>query len=215
MTFENQDAAQYRGADYLRADRDSDAEPALRIRATTVLVVRRGEDVVMAADGQVSMNQTVVKHGASKLRRMHQGKVLAGFAGSTADALTLFELCDAKLRDHQGNLRRALVEMAKAWRTDRMLRRLEALLLVASAEHTFLVSGTGDVIEPDDGVMAVGSGGNHALAAARALMRHTELSAEEVACGAMEIAAELCVYTNNQFRFESLPGEDKAQASQA
>jgi ATP-dependent HslUV protease subunit HslV len=174
------------------------------IHSTTVLVVRRGNNVVMAADGQVTMNDTVVKHGAQKVRRLYQDRVLAGFAGATADAFTLFERFEGKLKDYSGNVTRAAVELTKDWRTDRMLRRLEALLLVADHEKTFLLSGSGDVIEPDVGIMAIGSGGNFAAAAARALLEHTPLTAREIAEKAMHIAGELCVYTNHQVHFEEL-----------
>ena len=172
--------------------------------ATTVLVVRRAQHVVMAADGQVTMGNAVIKHGAQKLRRMHGGKIIAGFAGATADAFTLFERFEAKLKDYSGNITRAAVELTKDWRMDRMLRRLEALLLVADRDKTFLLSGTGDVIEPDSGVTAIGSGGNFALSAARALLEHTELPPRPIAEAAMKIAAELCIYTNSQIHYEEL-----------
>ena len=175
-----------------------------RIRSTTVLAVRRAKEVVMAADGQVTMGDTVVKHGANKLRHMYGGKVLAGFAGATADAFTLFERFEGKLKDYSGNLTRSAVELTKDWRTDRMLRRLEALLLVADHEHTYVISGSGDVIEPDHGVIAIGSGGTYAVAAARALMEHTELGALKIAEEAMKIAAEVCIYTNSNIHYESL-----------
>ena len=174
------------------------------IHSTTVLAIRRGGKVVLAADGQVTMNNTVVKHSAKKVRRLYQGKVLAGFAGATADAFTLFERFEAKLADHSGQVLRAAVELCKDWRTDRMLRRLEALLLVADAEHIFLLSGTGDVIEPEGGVLAIGSGGNYALAAARALLKHTQLDAEAIARESMAVAGELCIYTNRDIVLESL-----------
>jgi len=174
------------------------------VRSTTVLLVRRGEHVVMAADGQVTMNNTVVKHGAKKVRRLYNDRVIAGFAGATADAFTLFERFEAKLKDYSGNVMRAAVELTKDWRTDRMLRRLEALLLVSDQKSSLLLSGSGDVIEPDDGVIAIGSGGNYALAAARALMQHSSLDAREIAEAAMTIAADLCVYTNPRFQFEEL-----------
>jgi len=182
---------------------DSGVEP--KVRSTTILTVRHGGKVVMAGDGQVSVGQTIMKHGARKVRRLHNDMVLAGFAGSTADALTLFDKFEAKLQEFNGNLRRAAVEMAKDWRTDRILRRLEAMLIVADAESSLLLSGAGDVIEPDDGVIAIGSGGNFALAAARALIRHgKELGARQIAEGAMKIASEICVYTNDQFVIEEL-----------
>jgi ATP-dependent HslUV protease, peptidase subunit HslV len=185
--------------------RERDFPNETRVRSTTILTVRHGGKVVMAGDGQVSVGQTIMKHGARKVRRLHNNQVLAGFAGSTADALTLFDKFEAKLQEFNGNLRRAAVEMAKDWRTDRVLRRLEAMLIVADTESTLLVSGVGDVIEPDDGLIAIGSGGNFALAAARALVRHgTKLTAREIAESAMKIASELCVYTNDQFVLEEL-----------
>ena len=178
--------------------------PSPKIRSTTVLVVRSGGKVVMGSDGQVTMGQTVVKSTARKLRRLGDGKIVAGFAGSAADGLTLFEKFEAKLKEASGNLMRAAVELAKDWRTDRVLRRLEALLLVADREHILMLSGTGDIIEPDTDVAAIGSGGNFALAAARALMAETKLSAREIAERSLSIAAEICVYTNTNFVFEEL-----------
>jgi ATP-dependent HslUV protease subunit HslV len=175
-----------------------------RTRSTTVLVVRSGGKVVMGSDGQVTMGQTVVKSTARKLRRLGDGKIVAGFAGSAADGLTLFEKFEAKLKESSGNLMRAAVELAKDWRTDRVLRRLEALLLVADHEHILMLSGTGDIIEPDTDVAAIGSGGNFALAAARALMAETKLSAREIAERSLGIAAEICVYTNTNLVFEEL-----------
>lgn len=176
-----------------------------RVRSTTILCVRRGNRVVMAGDGQVSLGDTVVKHSARKVRVLGKdSKVLAGFAGSTADALTLLEKFEQMLEKYSNNLPRAAVELAKEWRTDRMLRRLEALLIVADKEKTLLLSGTGDVVEPDDGVMAIGSGGNYALAAARALLTHTSMDAMEVAKVAMNIAAGICVFTNDHLVIESL-----------
>jgi len=169
-----------------------------RIRATTILCVRKDDAVAMAGDGQVTMGDTIVKSQASKLRTMRNGQILAGFAGGVADALTLFEKFESQLERHPKNLTRAAVELAKEWRSDRYLRRLEALLVVADTETMLLIAGTGEVIEPDDGIVALGSGGSYALAAARALSRRTELSAAEVAEQALEIAAEICVYTNNQ-----------------
>ena len=174
------------------------------IRSTTVLVVRRGNKVVMAADGQVTMKDTVVKHTAKKLRRLYNGQVLAGFAGATADAFTLFERFEAKLKDFSGNVTRAAVELTKDWRTDRMLRRLEALLLVADKEKTFLLSGSGDVIEPDQGVMAIGSGGNYAYAAALAYLESSELTALEIATKSLTIASGICIYTNGNITSEEL-----------
>ncbi len=175
------------------------------VRSTTILCVRNAGHVVIAGDGQVSVGQTIMKHGARKVRRLHDDKVLSGFAGSTADALTLFEKFEGKLQEFNGNLRRAAVEMAKDWRTDRVLRRLEAMLIVADRESSLLISGMGDVIEPDDGILAIGSGGNYALAAARALVRHAPgLSAREIAESAMQVAAEICVYTNDRLIIEEL-----------
>jgi ATP-dependent HslUV protease, peptidase subunit HslV len=175
-----------------------------KTHATTVLVVRSGGKVVMGSDGQVTMGQTVVKSGARKLRRLSDGKIIAGFAGSAADGLTLFEKLEGKLKDSGGNLMRAAVELAKDWRTDRILRRLEALLLVADHEHILMLSGTGDIIEPDADVAAVGSGGNFALAAARALLGETQLSARDIVERSLSIAADICVYTNTHFTFEEL-----------
>jgi ATP-dependent HslUV protease subunit HslV len=171
---------------------------------TTVVAVRREGRLALASDGQVSLGNTVLKHGATKIRKLHQDRVLAGFAGSIADAITLYEKFEAKLEQYQGNLKRSAVELAKDWRTDRVLRRLDALLVVADQECSLIVSGNGDVIEPDDGICAIGSGGPYALAAARALIRHTELSSKEIALEAMRITAEICVYTNDQFTVEEL-----------
>jgi len=180
-------------------------EASNKVRSTTILSVRHAGVVVIAGDGQVSVGQTIMKRGARKVRRLYNDRVLAGFAGSTADALTLFDKFEGKLQEFNGNLRRAAVEMAKDWRTDRVLRRLEAMLIIADRESSLLVSGAGDVIEPDDGLLAIGSGGNYALSAARALIRHSAgLSAREIAEGAMKIAAEICVYTNDQFTIEEL-----------
>jgi ATP-dependent HslUV protease subunit HslV len=174
------------------------------MRSTTVLAVKKGDKVVMAGDGQVSMDKLVLKHSARKVRTLLDGKVLAGFAGSTADALTLFEKFEAKLKEYSGGLLRSAVELAKDWRTDRVLRRLEALLLVADREQILLISGTGDVIEPDGGVMAIGSGGPYALAAAKALMEHSDLAADQIVQQAMRIAADLCVFTNSELVLEQL-----------
>lgn len=172
-------------------------------RRTTVLSVRKAGKVVVAGDGQVSMGQTVMKSNARKVRRLAGGKVIAGFAGATADAFTLFERLEAKLEQHPGNLTRAAVELAKDWRTDRYLRRLEAMLAVADTSVSLILSGSGDVVEPEDGLIGIGSGGNFALAAARALLPF-DLSAEEVARRAMKIAADICVYTNNELTVEIL-----------
>lgn len=178
-----------------------------KIRSTTILSVRRGGQVIIAGDGQVSLGQTVMKSSARKVRRMNDGQAIGGFAGSAADGIALFEKLEAKLREHGGNLRRAVVEMAKDWRMDRVLRRLEAMLIVADAKQTYLLSGTGDVIEPDDGVVAIGSGGPYALSAARALVQKTDLDARTVAEAAMKIASEICVYTNHNLTIESLGAE--------
>ena len=175
------------------------------IRGTTILALRHRGVVVMAGDGQVSLGQTVLKSGARKVRRLYHDRVLAGFAGGTADALTLFEKFEEKLEAFSGNLRRAAVGLAKEWRTDRVLRRLEALLVVADTESSLLISGSGDVIEPDDGAIAIGSGGNYALAAARAMMRHSELAARTIAEEALHMAAEICVYTNDRLVIEEIP----------
>jgi ATP-dependent HslUV protease subunit HslV len=171
---------------------------------TTILAIRHRGKVVVVGDGQVSIGQTVMKHSARKVRKLHHDKVIAGFAGATADAFTLFEKFEAKLEQFNGNLKRAAVELAKDWRTDRVLRRLEALLIVADLTDLLVISGAGDVIEPDDDVMAIGSGGNYALAAARVLVKHTELDARTIAEEAMRVAASLCVYTNDQLTFEEL-----------
>ncbi|MGM0646401.1 MAG: ATP-dependent protease subunit HslV [Thermodesulfobacteriota bacterium] len=180
------------------------------LRGTTILAVKRGDAVAMAGDGQVTMGQAVaLKHTARKVRRMYHGKVTAGFAGSTADAFTLFERFEAKLEEFRGNLLRASVELAKDWRTDKYLRRLEAMLVVADATHIFVLTGTGDVIEPDDGVVGIGSGGAYALAAARALVRHSELTAKEIAEQSMHIAAELCVYTNDSLVLETIEPDSR------
>ncbi|HTO10367.1 MAG TPA: ATP-dependent protease subunit HslV [Candidatus Binatia bacterium] len=175
-----------------------------QFHATTVLCVRHRGQVAIAGDGQVTIGNTVVKAGARKVRKLHHDTVLAGFAGAAADAFTLFGRFEAKLDEHRGNLARAAVELAKDWRTDRVLRRLEALLAVADREHSFIVSGTGDVIEPDDGLVSIGSGGPFALAAARALVAHTDLDARAIATEAMRIAAEICIYTNAQISAEVL-----------
>lgn len=177
-----------------------------RIRSTTVVCVRRGAAVVMAADGQVTLGDNVIKHTARKIRRLYNDKILAGFAGSTADAFSLFSRFEAKLEQYHGNLGRAAVELAKEWRTDKMLRHLEALLLVADAGLTFLISGAGDVIEPDGGVAAIGSGGAYALAAARALLENTDLPARKIAEEAMKTAGKICIYTNENFVVEELSG---------
>ncbi len=175
-----------------------------RVRSTTVLCVRRGDSVVMAADGQVTLGANVMKASAKKIRRLYQDKVLAGFAGSTADAFSLFGRFETKLEQYAGNLGRSAVELAKDWRTDRMLRHLEALLIVTDLTATFVLSGNGDVIEPDEGIVAIGSGGSFALASARALIENTELSAREIAEKSLRIAGQICIYTNDQLTIEEL-----------
>lgn len=174
-------------------------------QATTIVAVKKGEHVAIAGDGQVTFGQaTVMKHKARKVRRLFKGKVIAGFAGSVADAFTLFDKFEQKLEEYHGNLQRAAVELAKEWRTDKMLRNLEALLIVADTQNLLIVSGSGEVIEPDDGIAAIGSGGNYALAAARALVKHTDLPTKEIVREAMLIAASICVYTNEQINVEEL-----------
>jgi ATP-dependent HslUV protease subunit HslV len=180
------------------------ASSAPRIRSTTVVCVRRGSSVVMAADGQVTLGDSVMKHSARKIRRLYQDKILAGFAGSTADAFSLFSRFEGKLEQYAGNIGRAAVELAKDWRTDKMLRNLEAMLVVADPHQLFLISGAGDVIEPDEGILAIGSGGSYALAAARALMQNTDLSARDIAEKALKIAGQICIYTNDQITVEEL-----------
>jgi ATP-dependent HslUV protease subunit HslV len=175
-----------------------------RFHATTVVAVRRDGQVVVAGDGQVTLGNTVMKGTARKVRRMAEGKIVAGFAGSAADGIALFEKLEAKLKEHGGNLPRAAVELAKDWRTDRILRRLEALMVVADRERTFLLSGNGEVLEPDEGTTAIGSGGPYALAAARALLRHTQLGARQIAEAALKVAGEICIYTNENLTFEEL-----------
>ena len=172
--------------------------------ATTVLCLRHRGQVAIAGDGQVTIGNTVVKAGARKIRKLYHDRVLAGFAGAAADAFTLFSRFEGKLEEHRGNLPRAAVELAKDWRADRVLRRLEALLAVADADHAFIVSGTGDLIEPDDGLIGIGSGGPYALAAARALIAHSDLDAKAVAMEAMQIAAAICIYTNDHITVETL-----------
>jgi ATP-dependent HslUV protease subunit HslV len=175
-----------------------------KMEATTVLCVRHKGKVAIGGDGQVTMQATVVKHTAKKVRRIYQDKCLAGFAGATADAFTLFERFEKKLEQYNGNLTRAAVELAKDWRTDRLLRRLEALLIVADRDHTLILSGTGDVVEPDDGVAAIGSGGAYAQAAAKALIKYTDLAAPDIVKESMSIAAEICIYTNDRIVIEEL-----------
>jgi len=174
------------------------------IQATTIICVRKKGKVAIASDGQVTLGDTVIKHGAKKIRRLYNEKILAGFAGSSADSFALFARFDAKLEQYHGNLSRAAVELAKDWRTDRALRHLEAVMIVADEKITFLISGTGDLIEPDDGIIGIGSGGAYALAAARALSKHTELGAREIALEAMQIAGKICIYTNESISIEEL-----------
>jgi len=185
-------------------ERRDGRDGTMRIHGTTVICVRRDGKVVLAGDGQVTMADNVVKHSAKKIRRLWNDRILAGFAGSTGDAFSLFSRFETKLEQFNGNLSRSSVELAKDWRTDRALRHLEALLLVADQKNTFLLSGQGDIIEPDDGVASIGSGGPVATAAARALVKHTTLSAREIATEAMEIAGKLCIYTNNNIHVEEL-----------
>lgn len=175
-----------------------------KIRSTTVIAVRRNGQVAMAGDGQVTMGNTVTKGNARKVRTINDGKILTGFAGGTADAFTLFELFEAKIKEYSGDITRAAVELAKEWRTDRMLRRLEALLLTADKEKIFLISGNGDVVEPEHGVLAIGSGGNYAYAAALAYMDSSDLSAREIAEKSLGIAGEICIYTNNHIQVEEI-----------
>jgi ATP-dependent HslUV protease, peptidase subunit HslV len=176
----------------------------MSIRSTTVLCLRHRGQVAIAGDGQVTIGQTIVKAGARKIRKLYHDHVLAGFAGAAADAFTLFQRFEGKLEEHRGNLSRAAVELAKDWRADRVLRRLEALLAVADRDHSFIVSGTGDLIEPDDGLIGIGSGGPYALAAARALVSRSDLDAESIVTEAMRIAAGICIYTNDHITVETL-----------
>lgn len=174
------------------------------VHATTIICVRHNGKVAVAGDGQVTIGQTVLKQKANKIRILYKGKILAGFAGATSDAFALFSRFEAKLEEYRGNLSRAAIELAKDWRLDRSLRRLEAFLIVADKDSSFLISGTGDVVEPDDGIIAIGSGGPFALASARALIKHTKLSAREIALEAMNISSDICVYTNNQIIVKEL-----------
>ncbi len=181
-----------------------DSKHATRIRGTTILCLRHQGQVAIAADGQVTIGNTVMKHSAKKIRRMYHDRVMVGFAGATADALTLFEKFEAKMEEYRGNLPRAAVELAKDWRTDRVLRRLEALMIIADAKNSFLISGTGDVIEPEDGILAIGSGGSYALAAARALVSHSGLDATAIVKEALEITSGIDIYTNREIIIEVL-----------
>ena len=175
------------------------------IHATTVVCVRRDDKVAIAGDGQVTVGTTVMKHGAAKVRRLYHDKIIAGFAGSAADAFALFSRFEAKLEEYRGNLERSVVELAKDWRMDKYLRQLQAFLVVANNEKSFLISGTGDLIQPDDdGILAIGSGGSYALAAARALMKYTQMTAAEIATESLRIASEICIYTNDNITVESL-----------
>jgi ATP-dependent HslUV protease subunit HslV len=174
------------------------------MRGTTIISVRHKGSVAVAGDGQVTMGDTVLKQKASKIRTLYKGKVLAGFSGATSDAFALFSRFEAKLEEYRGNLPRAAIELAKDWRLDRSLRRLEALLIVADKDNSFLISGTGDVVEPDDGIIAIGSGGAYALAAARALLKNTDLTAKELALEAMKVSSDICIYTNNKITVEEL-----------
>lgn len=176
----------------------------ITFHGTTIISIRRNGKVAIAGDGQVTLGSTVMKKGAVKVRRMLEGRVIAGFAGSTADAMTLFDKFDSKLEATRGNITKAVIELAKDWRTDRILRKLEALLIVADREHTFIISGNGDVIEPEEGIAAIGSGGAFALAAAKMLLRHTDLDARTIAEEALKAAAEICIYTNDSISVEEL-----------
>lgn len=174
------------------------------MRGTTIICIRHKGKVAIAGDGQVTLGETVLKKKANKTRLLYQGKILAGFSGATSDAFALFSRFEAKLEEYRGNLPRAAIELAKDWRLDRSLRRLEALLIVADKDNSFLISGTGDVVEPDDGIIAIGSGGAYALAAARALLKHTGLSAKELTIEAMKVSSEICIYTNDKITVEEL-----------
>ncbi len=177
-----------------------------QFHGTTILCVRKNGKVALAGDGQITFGQTVLKHNAKKIRRMYNDKVIAGFSGATADALTLFEKFETKLEAHRGNIARAAVELAKDWRTDKILRRLEALLIVSDTEHSFIISGNGDVLEPEDGIAAIGSGGPYAQAAAKALLEHSSLEPKKIAEEAMKITSRICIYTNDAITIEELNG---------
>ena len=176
----------------------------MKIRSTTVIAVRHNGKVAMAGDGQVSFGDTVMKHHAHKVRRMYNDKIIAGFAGGAADAFALFERLEGKLNEFHGDLKRAAVELAKEWRTDRLLRRLEAMLVVVDSKHSLIISGSGDVISPDEGILAIGSGGMYAMAAAKALLKHSDLTARQIAEEAMKIASSICIYTNENIQIEEL-----------
>ena len=182
---------------------------SITMHGTTICCVRKDSKVAIAGDGQVTLGETVIKHGARKVRSIRDGSILTGFAGSTADAMNLFERFEAKLAEHGGSLMRAAVALAKEWRTDKYLRQLEAMMIVADNSNTLLISGNGDVLEPDDGVAAIGSGGAYAKAAASALVRHTDLAPREIVAEAMKIAANICVYTNDSITIESIPAEQQ------
>jgi ATP-dependent HslUV protease, peptidase subunit HslV len=179
----------------------------MKILGTTILAVKQGDGIAVAGDGQVTLDTTILKHGAKKVRKLYQDRVIVGFAGATADAFTLFERFDQKLEQYNGNLLRAAVELTKDWRTDRVLRHLEALMIAVSRDHALIISGNGDVIESDDNILAIGSGGPYAQAAARALVRHSDLDAVTIATESMKIASELCIYTNDKFTIEELAFE--------
>lgn len=180
----------------------------IKLDGTTIIGVKQGKQVALGGDGQVTLGNTVVKSKANKIRKLYEGKVLAGFAGSTADAFTLFEKFESKLQEYKGNLKRAAVELAKDWRSDKILRRLEAMIIVADRDNLLILSGMGDVLEPDDDVIAIGSGGSYALAAARALAAHTDLPAEDIVRKSLRIAADICIYTNENFHVEVLEIND-------
>src|SRR5271156_802395 len=204
MSKQGTTSAAESGGNFVSAQADQ-ARP-LRIRSTTVVCVRRNGSVVMAADGQVTLGESIIKHSARKIRRLSQDKILAGFAGSTADAFSLFSRFEGKLEQYAGNLGRSAVELAKDWRTDKMLRNLEALLIVSDLQQTFLISGSGDVIEPDEGIAAIGSGGRFALAAACAPVENSDLPARAIAEKSLRIAGQICIYTNDQITIEELHG---------
>jgi len=192
------------GVVHQHRERGGRMNESARLHGTTILAVRRNGKTAIAGDGQVTIGSTVMKHNAKKVRKMYDDKILAGFAGATADAFTLFEKFESKLEQYHGNLTRAAVELAKDWRTDKILRRLEALMIVADHERSFVLSGNGDVIEPENGVAAIGSGGPYALAAARSLMEHTQLDAKKIVEEAMKVASEICIYTNKEITIEEL-----------
>jgi len=192
-----------RGFGYPEGMKNSETKP--KIRSTTIVAVKRADQVALAGDGQVTLEHTVLKHNARKVRRLYQNKVLAGFAGSVADAQSLADKFESKLEQSNGNLTRAAIEFAKEWRTDRIMRRLEAMMIVTDGEHLYILSGDGNVVEPDDGVAAIGSGGMYASSAAKALLKNTEMSAKEIVTEAMRIAAEICIYTNDKITVDALP----------